>query len=417
MISIPDEASLMPQVHDMTSGNRLYVLPSNTTELVRLDLLTEAGAAYQPSMLVASSAARLYTTASLHRSAEDVAEWLDYRGVVVENHPDLLCSNTTVYALRKYCSDLIPLLSELRREPAFPEDEFEIHRAKTKQKLQAATQRSGDVARNIFYEMLFGTQHPLGCYAVPADADRLSLDEVRSFYQQWYIDAGSPIVVASGNVDEELLEVVSKHFGEPSAQNTPRIDFKGAGLAAPELRRIVKIPGAVQTTLRMGRLLPMPWNSMEYARFMLLTTVLGGYFGSRLMSNLREDKGFTYGAYARTQIYRGAIVFYITAEVAAGTADAAEEEVRNELHRLCIEPVSDDELQMVKTVLAGDFIRSVDGVFERAERLCSMLQTDVDEMFTANLRKAINETTAGQLQELAQRLLSDSQMTVCQVGA
>ena len=72
---------------------------------------------------------------------------------------------------------------------------------------------------------------------------------------------------------------------------------------------------------------------------------------------------------------------------------------------------------MVKTVLAGDFIRSVDGVFERAERLCSMLQTDVDEMFTANLRKAINETTAGQLQELAQRLLSDSQMTVCQVGA
>lgn len=162
--------------------------------------------------------------------------------------------------------------------------------------------------------------------------------------------------------------------------------------------------------------MPLRWDSAEYARLMLLVTALGGYFGSRLMMNLREDKGYTYGSYARTQIYRGAIVFYITADVAAGTADAAVGEVVRELDRLSNEPLEDEELQLVKTVLVGDFLRSVDGVFEISSRYCDMLGTSINERFTDNLRAAINETTAVQLQELAQRLLNSEAMTVCLAG-
>ena len=177
------------------------------------------------------------------------------------------------------------------------------------------------------------------------------------------------------------------------------------------------MPGATQTTLRLGRVLPLPWDSMDYARFVLLTTILGGYFGSRLMSNIREDKGYTYGIYARTQIYRGVIVFFITADVSAGKAEAALDEVFKELKLLRSKAVDDEELAVVKNVLAGDFLRSVDGVFERSARFCDMLGTGVDERLTDNLRLALEETTPAQLQELAQQWLSPADMTVCLAGA
>jgi len=150
---------------------------------------------------------------------------------------------------------------------------------------------------------------------------------------------------------------------------------------------------------------------------MILTTLLGGYFGSRLMSNLREDKGFTYGIYARTQIYRGVIVFFITADVAASAADAAEKEILYELQRLIDKPVSEEELDLVKVVLAGDFIRSVDGVFERAARFGDMLGTHVTEQLTENLREALGSVTPQQLQQLAARILRSDQLCVCRAGA
>ena len=134
------------------------------------------------------------------------------------------------------------------------------------------------------------------------------------------------------------------------------------------------------------------------------------------MRNIREDKGYTYGIYARTQIYRGCIVFYITADVAANTADDAVSQVFHELEQLAACPVSEDELALVKNVLVGDFLRSVDGIFELSSRYCDMLANGVDECLTDNLRKALNETTAAELQELAQRLLRVEEMTVCTAG-
>lgn len=135
------------------------------------------------------------------------------------------------------------------------------------------------------------------------------------------------------------------------------------------------------------------------------------------MSNLREDKGYTYGIYARTQVYRGVIVFYITADVAGSAACEAEKEIMYELQRLVDEPVSNEELDLVRTVLAGDFLRSVDGIFERSTRFCDMLGTDLDERFTDNLREAIQTTTPADIQRLAANYLAPEQMIVCCAGA
>lgn len=416
MVSLPDTATLLPQEHPLATGGTLYAFPSVSTDLVKIDLIHEAGSAYQPQPLCAAAANRLFAVASDDMEARQLAEFMDYRGIVVDHNPDILTASTSVYFLRRYLDELLPVLQQLLLHPAFPQDDFEVFLSKRRQELQAMQRKTREVARRLFYQTLFGTDHPLGRYAEPDDADRLDRETVVCFFHRRY---RSRQLIVSGNIDAELIEKVTESLAPLQVEESK--NQKVEDLISTfhyQLSTIkVAVPGAVQTTLRVGRILPLRWDSVDYARFMLLTTLLGGFFGSRLMSNLREDKGYTYGIQAHTQIYRGVIVLYITTDVAASAADAAEEEIRRELQRLCDEPVGDDELAMVKTVLIGDFIRSVDGVFERSERLRSMLATDVDETFTDNLREALQTTTADHLLQLSRRFLQPADMLYCRAGA
>lgn len=411
MISLPDSSSLVPVSRE---GN-LYLFPSDSTELVKLDLLFEAGSFYQKHKLCASATAKLMTVATQNMDTATLAEFMDFRGIICETNSEVQQSSLTFYFLRRYANELLPVLCDMVCAPSFVDNDFEVWCNHRRQEIMRQEMKTTTLARRRFYEALFGSDHPLGRYATAHDVDLLTLDDVKAHHANYY-SRDHMAVVAAGNIEGlDLSRLISAH------SSVTRCDLPTVPTPLPA--QFVKGNGDgcgqhfTQTTLRMGRILPLPWDSMDYARFMLLTTVLGGYFGSRLMSNIREDKGYTYGIYARTQIYRGVIVFFITADIAEGKATAALDEVNRELERLRTETIPDDELELVKTVLAGDFLRSVDGIFERSARFCDMLGTGVDECLTDNLRSALTDTTPAQLQELAQRLLNPADMTVCLVGS
>jgi len=412
MISIPDTSQLVPAVTHLSDGRQYYLFPSSNTDLVKVDLIHEAGTAFQPQFLCAGAVNRLYTVASSDMDTRTLAEFMDYRGIVVDHGVDVFTATTTFYFLRKYLDELLPVIDALLSRPAFPQSDVDIFCLKRKQELQAAFMKSNEMARRLFYQSLFGEDHPMGRYALPEDAEKLTRGVLESWFDKRYTEMD---MVVSGNVEGADFGMLTPRIKQVS--DTPLPVLPAPSVASVSSRQTYPIAGAVQTTLRIGRVLPLRWDDPDYADFMLLTMLLGGYFGSRLMSNLREDKGYTYGIGARTQIYRGAIIFYITTDVAAGVADAAEDEIRHELQQLCDSPVGDDELELVKMVMAGDFIRSVDGVFERAERFCSMLSTQVSEVFTDNLRQSLQTATPDRLQLLAQRFLHPDMMHYCRAGA
>lgn len=407
MISIPDTSTLVP----VFKGDNLYLFPFSGTELVKLDLLFEAGSAYQRHKLCASATAKLMTTATQAMDSATLAEFIDFRGIVVETNCDVLQATLTFYFLRRYADELLPVVRDMVCSPAFDETDFEVWRSRRRQEIMQYERKTSAMARRMFYEAIFGSEHPLGGYATVEDAESLTVEDVKAHHAACY-GTERMTVVAAGNIGR-LEHSIASLFGRKQ-EKVPCRTLKHSDNQA--IKQSFRMDGATQTTLRVGRVLPLVWDSIDYARFMLLTTVLGGYFGSRLMSNLREDKGFTYGIYARTQIYRGVIVFFITADVAAGTAEAALNEIFGELERLRNEPVADSELELVKTVMAGDFLRSVDGIFERSARFCDMFGTCVDERLTDNLRLALADTTAAHLQALAQSMLNPSDMTVCMAG-
>ena len=409
MLTPPSLAPLIPQQHRLSNGNILYYFPNDNLDLVKLDFTVEAGSAYQQLKSQAHAANQLFGEATTLHDAPTIAEFLDFRGIVVERMTDTCQGNISYYFLRKYADELFPLLREMFDHPEVTPQLFEAYVAQRRQKIAMGFQQTNYVARNRFYELLYGFDHPLGCYATVSDLDLLTLDSVYQFLRRHYSLAHAHIVLA-GHVDEDLLTLADRYFSPeaPTGEHPVRLQLPApAPVVSAEVSPAVLMPSAVQSSLRIGRVLPMAWHDPHYAQFMVLSTVLGGYFGSRLMSNIREDKGYTYGIYSQTQVFRDSIVFFITAEVAAHATQPAVQEVMCEIDRLQQQPIPEEELERVRNVMMGDFIRSIDGTFELSERYRQMYFTDVTEQLTTNYFDAVQHVTPAQLQALAQHLLTD----------
>ena len=144
MISIPLTDTLVPHVHTFANGRKLYYFPSDT-ELVKIDLLNEAGSAYQTQPLVAAATNKLFVGASEKMTAEQVSEFLDFRGIIIESNNTVLHSTTTFYTLSRHLDDLLPVIDDLVHIPAFPEREFNVYRRERKQKIMASQQKSSDM--------------------------------------------------------------------------------------------------------------------------------------------------------------------------------------------------------------------------------------------------------------------------------
>lgn len=411
-----DRQPLVPQRFAMRNGKIINYFVDEGMELVKMDFVFEAGTALQDKAFQAASAINLVTEGTSAHSSRDIAEFFDFRGIIVEKSNDEVSSTLTVYSMPRYADRLLPLLHEMFADAVYPESEFEVFIAKRRQQLMANFQRTSYVARKQWCECIYGKDHPQARYALPADLDVLTADDVRSFHRRFLTPSRMDIVLG-GAVSASLLELFDNVFGADAVVPVERLALPVPEPQSPG-RYDVRLENAVQNTLRVGRLLPMRWDDRQYAEFMVLSTALGGYFGSRLMSNIREEKGYTYGINAMTQISRGTISFFIVSDVAADKAEPALQEINRELQRLRNELLPVDELELVRMCMLGDFMRSVDGVFERSERFCQMMTTGVDERFTDNYMSVLEPggVTAQRLQELASQLLDPSTMVAVNCG-
>lgn len=420
-----DRSGLTPSEYALPGGERLLLFPDDNIEITKADFIFEAGTSYQQKLLQADATSQLLGICTPRRSVQQIAEMIDGRGAVVDRDMDLLGSTISVYCLPKYAGEIFSLLHEMLTEATFPQHEFDIYCSKRRQQLQGNLQRTGYVARNLFYRALYGEQHPFGRYATPDDVDKLSLQDVAEFYRSSYSLQGAKLQL-SGYIDDRLLEYYCRSFGGRKMQEGQAgMERQGrvfgwddlAPSPRPTVRERRRIDGAVQSTIRIGRLLPWRWDDTRYTDFMVLNTLLGGYFGSRLMSNIREDKGYTYGIYSQTDVLRGSTIFYVTADVNGGATDLAVEEIYKELSHLCDEPVSDEELALVKNYMAGDFMRSIDGIFERSDRWRMQQQAGATSLFDQHYCDSVASASPRCLQQLAQQVFRADELTEIVVGA
>lgn len=411
-----DLSPLLPQSYTMRNGKTIHYFADNSVGIMKIDFIFEAGSALQTKPLQAAAATSLLLAGTKNHSAHQVAEFLDFRGIIAETSNNEVSSTLTLYTMPKYLPQLLPLLHQLLEEPLYPDNEFAVYVQKQRTKLMANLQHTPYVARRHWYQSLYGPNHPLGRYPNPTDYDHLSVSDLHSYHHRCLTPSRMQIIL-SGDVTPTTLKAFDSQFGSHTVQPIEPTTLPTAP-TAPTAHLQVEVANAVQTTLRIGRLLPLQWTDRHYPELMLLTTALGGYFGSRLMANLREDKGYTYGISAQTQIRRGSLLFHIETDVASHNAEPALRQIENELARLCSQPLSESELQLVQNSMLGDFMRSIDGVFERGERYCQMLTSRVDERFTTNYISILQPRAVSpdHLLRLSQTYLTPQQMTIVKAG-
>lgn len=352
----------------LSNGIDVYSMNYGNQDVTRIEVAFEAGSYFTTKKLVSGFTASMISEGSKHKDSALIAEIIDSQGAYLEINADKDYALASLFCLSKNLDKLVPLLSEILTEAIFPEHEFNVLVNNKLQSHQINNQKVGYIARNRFLSMITGENHPYGRYAEQNDYQSLNRKDLIDFYSKNYSFEHCKIFI-SGKVDENALNLLEKYFGfqkKLKTKNTSEIQHK---ISSGENRRLdIQIENAVQNAIRIGHE-TIHRNHPDYHKLKITNTILGGYFGSRLMTNIREDKGYTYGIGSAIVSYKNASFFFVSSEVKSENTKDVLYEINEEIEKLKNQTVSEEELFLVKNYLLGSFQRSFDGVFAQADRL------------------------------------------------
>ena len=403
--SISDFVIPTPEVRKLRNGIPLHIIEAGSEDVVRLDFLFEGGRMSQSIPFLSLITNRLLREGSEHYTASEIAEKLDYYGASLELASSTYTEYVTLYSLNKYFTQTVEVVADLLKFPTFPEKELSMVVEANKQQFQVFSQKVEVVTRRYMNQALFGKNHPLGWFQRYEDFDRLNQDLIKKHYRNHY-HSGNCSIYISGKVTEDIVHDIETFFGNESWGNvqTEKSDVNYTIETTTERHLFIEQPNAIQSALKIGNLSISRFHP-DYQRLRVLVVLLGGYFGSRLMKNIREDKGYTYGIDAGLIPNRENSVFIITTEADNQYIPSVIDETYKEIDRLQQEKVSEKELDMVKNYMLGDFCRSYEGPFSLADAWIYIETGHLSPDFYGKALETIRTVTRDDIICLAQRYL------------
>lgn len=402
-----------PDVQTLPNGVKIYALSSDDFEVLRVTFVFAAGSSTQQQPFSASATANLLSEGTRRCTAHEVAEQLDYYGSYFEINIDRDAAYITFCMLSKFFEPTCRVAEEILLHPTFPADEVAAYCAKRRQQLTIERAKAETLAREAFARALFGPQHPYGISSDEALYDRLTRDDLTAFYARRYT-AENCFVVCSGRIGSAERDAIAAIASQlPLGQDAAATAFPEPQTAHTAF---VRREGSVQSALRVGRLL-FPRQHPDFLGMQVVATALGGYFGARLMHNLREVHGYTYGAMAAMVNFQQAGYLAIAAQVGTEVTRDALREIYAEIERLRTEPMPEAELEMVKNMMTGEMMRILDGPFGIADVTIENLMCGTTNRSIGESIRRIRETTPAEVQRLAQRYLAREDLVTVVAGA
>ncbi len=402
-----------PEKITLDNGTSAYLIHDKNQEVTRLDLVFDAGTSFQDQKLQASAVNDLLAEGTRHYSSFQIAEILDFHGAYTDYFLTKDTAGITLFGLTKYYDRLLPLMGELIMEAVFPEEELAIYTDRKRQEYQVNIQKVSFLASQAFNKLLFGEKSAYGQIAEAKDFGKLTRNSLLDFYQRRYRDF---YVIVSGKVDKTVLQILNRIMGAfPKPTQQPEALNRDFVLPEAKHSLFIEKENALQSALRTGAL-SIAHLHPDFPGLNLLNTVLGGYFGSRLMSSVREEKGYTYGIFSMLKNYRHASIFGIATEVNARHTSAALQEIKFQMRRLCEEKVGEDELKTVKNYVYGSYLRNFDGAFQLAERYRNSAELKIPFSFYKESLEQMMKLTPDDLLVLAGKYLNPDNMKTLVVG-
>jgi zinc protease len=409
----PSELPLtFPEEIVLQNGVRLFWFSDVKDDSVKLDIEWSAGTKYQDKKLVASFTNKLLMSGYDGKTASQIAEEIDFYGGYVQRELDKDHAGLTVYGLKENIGDIFGVLSDALLNCTFPQAEFEKEHAITFSQFKIDSEKVKNQCRREFSRNLFGTTSPYGDVAVTEDFERVERDDLHVFYKEAYLHT-LPTIFLVGDVSPDFIRQL-EHFSGNFNATAALKEFPRPEQNLGEFR-LWQDKGSLQSAIRVGRLVMMK-DHPDYFGFQVLNTIIGGYFGSRLMTNIREEKGYTYGIGSGVAVLADAAYFFISTEVGEGVKEETLKEIFIELDRLKTETVSIDELSRVKNYMLGNFLRQSDGPIQMMENFKNIYFNDLDKMYYADFIQAIHALQPHDIVRLANYYLKKEDMTIVVAG-
>ncbi len=394
----------------------VYTINAGTQGIVRIEFIFTAGIKQQQKPVVAAAVNSMIVEGTSKHTAAQIADMIDYYGAFFETEISQDNAILTIYSLNKHLLKTLPIIEQVLKDASFPEHEVETYVRNRKSKYIVSSKKVSSVARKKFAELIFGSQHSYGYNVQLEDYDKLTREDISSFYKSFYGSNNCKIVV-SGKVDDNVLTALNKHFGD----NNWKTDSGASSYNSPAFnttskqKNIVQWEDAIQSALRIGKTM-FNKTHPDYAPMQLLNCALGGYFGSRLMSNIREDKGYTYGIGSGLVSMQDTGYFFISTEVGVDVREKALTEIYKEIKTIRENLISENELELVRNYMLGTFLRSASGPFALADKFKSIMDYGLDYTYYDKYLDSIRHTTPEQLLELAKKYLQEESLIELVVG-
>jgi predicted Zn-dependent peptidase len=392
------------RLEKLDNGVEVYIIEAGTQEVLTLDMVFDAGNWYDTSPLVAAATNFLLINGTKEKTAFQINEHFEYYGSFLSRNCYNETATLTLHTPSKHLSELLPVIAEIMTDSVFPEEELAIYKQNMKQRLEVNLKKCDVVAGRLIDAAVFGEQHPYGRYSYKEQYDGLTRENITEHYKRYYLNGRCRIFVG-GVLPANFTEQLNKYFGQLSINSNQPPSIEHPYSPSNEKKyRIINDPNGVQGAVRLARQFPNRHHP-DFQKVQLLNTLFGGYFGSRLMSNIREDKGYTYGIHSYIQNHIGDTAWMVSTEAGRDVCEATIQEIYNEMELLRNEPADEEELQLVRNYILGSTLGDLDGPFHILARWKNLVLNGLtDEYFYRSLR-IIKETTAEELQSLAQKYL------------
>jgi len=392
----------------LDNGVKVHSIFAGTEKVVRFELIFKAGHWYESYNGISYFTTKLLSAGTKNYNAKEIEEKIAFYGAFLDIITGYDRSSVVIYALSKHLPALLPLLSEMIKESIFPDEELENLRKISLQHYKINQQKTSFLASQKFRKTLFGNDHP---YSRTIDEEAIlkaTKNDVGSFYKSYFGSEGLDIVI-SGNSDEDLIPHINKWFGQDTWGAKQISTYNFIPENSGEHKILIEKEDSVQSSIRLGKIL-FPINHPDYFKLSLLIEIYGGYFGSRLMKNIREEKGYTYGINASFHSLKNTGYLVIGTDVNKENTSNTIDEIFHEMKIMKNELVDQEELTIVKNYLLGSFLSSIANPFGLADRFKTIYFHELNYEFYDRYIDTIKKSTSNDLLEMAQKYFIEEEM-------
>ncbi len=400
-----------PQKILLSNTIPVYYIDAGTQDIIRLEIFFDAGIIRQQKPFQALLANMMLMEGTKTRTGAQISEDVDFYGgyLSVDYAKDF--STITLHILNKYFEKALVVLQDILMNSVFPESELDKLIKSERSAYAIDSEKVGYLGQKKLNEVLYNG-HPYGVHSEVSDFNKISRDDVVDFYKQYNLSSAT--ITLAGNIKERELSLVDKFIGNIPFDQQKKADLP-RNFKALYGDHFVEKKDALQSAIKIGGHLPMK-GSDDFFGLLMLNTILGGYFGSRLMNNLREDKGWTYGISSYIESAAVSSSFIVSTEVKGDITQKAITEIFKEMDVLKQEPVSALELDKVRTYMLGKFLKNLDGPFELSDRFWGIHQFGLTYDYYQKYLSTVKGISAAELQNLAQKYFIREKLVSLSVG-